>query len=179
MKLAWNAPSANGGGITDYVIRRSVDGTTWTTVGDGVSTAKTFTVGGLRNGTPYRFQVAAKNAVGVGLWSATVMATPKWKPAAPSGLRAAVAPAAGVGSRQVKLTWTAPSSNGSAISDYIIQRSASGKRWTTVSDGISTARSRLVARLSNGTVYRFRVAARNAVGVGAWSAVIRASPRGR
>ena len=91
---------ANGGGITDYVIQRSTNGVTWTTVSDGVSPAKTFTVRGLRNGTPYRFRVAAKNAVGIGPSSATAIATPKWKPAAPTGLRAAVAPAPGVSSRR-------------------------------------------------------------------------------
>jgi hypothetical protein len=45
-------------------------------------------------------------------------ATPVWKPAAPSGLRAAAA------SRQVTLTWNAPASNGKPITDYVIQRSA-------------------------------------------------------
>ena len=98
-------------------------------------------------------------------------ATPRWKPAAPSGLRGVA------GSRKVTLTWNLPSSNGSAITDYVIQRSANGKPWTTVRDGVSTTRRTVVGSLTNGTSYRFRVAAKNAVGAGPWSAIVRATPR--
>jgi Fibronectin type III domain len=98
----------------------------------------------------------------------------------PTGLGAAVAPARGVRSGQVKLTWDPPSSTrGSAISDYVIQRSTNGQIWRTVRDGVSTTRTRLVSRLTNGTPYRFRVAAKNAVGVGSWSVAVRATPRAR
>jgi Fibronectin type III domain len=44
---------------------------------------------------------------------------------------------------------------------------------------VSTARSHTVTRLTNGTTYRFRVAARNAVGQSAWSAAVRAAPHPR
>jgi Fibronectin type III domain len=180
VKLSWAGPADDGGRATvDYVVQRSVDGTVWTTVNDGVSTARTYPVGGLTNGTRYRFRIAARNAIGQGPWSAIVQATPRWKPAAPGGVRAAVAPAAGVGSRQVKLTWTAPSNNGAAITDYFIQRSTNGTTWNTVADGVSTARSHLVSRLTNGVQYRFRIAARNLVGQGPWSAVVRATPHAR
>ncbi len=178
VKLTWIAPSANGSAIRDYLIQWSIDGTTWTTVDDGVSTAQSYVVTRLTNGTQYRFRLAAINAVGQSPWSSIVPATPRWKPAAPGGLRAAVAPTTGVGSRQVKLTWNAPASTGgSALTDYAIQRSTDGVKWTTVVDGVSTARSYVVARLTNGTQYRFRVAARNAVGQGPWSTVVRATPR--
>ena len=63
------------------------------------------------------------------------------------------------------------------ITDYVIQRSAGSKPWTTVGDGVSTTRRSLIGGLTNGTSYRFRVAAKNAVGVGAWSAAVRATPR--
>jgi hypothetical protein len=180
VKLSWVAPADTGGrAVVDYLIQRSVDGTTWTTVADGVSTTRTHLVTGLANGTRYRFRIAARNAIGQGPRSAIVQATPRWKPAAPGGVRAAVAPAAGVGSRQVKLTWTAPSNNGAAITDYVIQRSTNGTTWNTVADGVSTARSHLVSRLTNGVQYRFRIAARNVVGQGPWSAVVRATPHAR
>jgi hypothetical protein len=60
--------------------------------------------------------------------------------------------------------------------DYVIQI-AKGQRWSTVRDGVSTTRTRIVTRLTNGTTYRFRVAAKNDVGRGPWSAVVRSTPR--
>jgi hypothetical protein len=99
VRLTWNTPtSANGAAVTDYVIQSSIDGGPWTTVDDGESTATSFTVGGLANGTTYVFRVAAVNAVCTGTWSGTVDATPAWTPAAPGDLTAAVAPESGVGS---------------------------------------------------------------------------------
>ena len=122
----------------------------------------------------------SRNAFGDSTWSVAVADKHRWKPSAPGGLRAAVAPAPGVGSGQVKLTWNAPAATGgAAITDYVIQRSTTGFTWKAVRDGVSTARSVLVRGLANGTQYRFRVSARNAVGQGAWSAIVRATPRAR
>jgi hypothetical protein len=44
---------------------------------------------------------------------------------------------------------------------------------------VSTARRSTITGLTNGTTYRFRVAAKNAVGVGPWSTTVRAIPRAR
>jgi titin len=171
-RLTWTAPDSNGSPLTDYIVQRSTDGATWTTIRDGVSTATATTVSGLTNGTRYQFRVAAANGVGAGPWSSPVQATPVAKPGRPSALRAT----AGVG--RVRLTWTAAASNGSPITDYIVQR-AIGRRWITVNDGVRTAPSATVTGLTNGTSYRFRVAAKNAVGQGAWSAAVRAIPHAR
>jgi hypothetical protein len=181
VKLTWTAPASSGGAtITDYIIQRSTNGVTWTTVSDGVSTARSRLVSGLTNRTSYQFRVAAVNAAGQGPFSAIVRATPRWKPAAPGRVTAAVAPTPGVGSRQVRLTWNAPAATGGAtITDYVIQRSTTDTTWARLRDGVSTARSTLVRRLTNGTRYRFRVAAVNAAGQGPWSATIRATPRAR
>ena len=66
-------------------------------------------------------------------------------------------------SGQIRLTWTAPLSNGgSAITDYIIQRSPNGSTgWVTITDGVSTTTGYTVTGLTNGTRYYFRVFARN------------------
>jgi hypothetical protein len=178
VSVTWSSPADGGLVITDYVIQQSTDGTNWTTVNDGVSTSRTHITTRLTNGTRYLFRVAAVNGLGVGPWSAPVVATPRWKPTAPQSLRAAVAPR--VGSRQVKLAWSAPAATGgAAVTDYVIQRSINGTTWTTINDGVSTARAHLVRRLTNGTPYRFRVAARNAVGQSRWSVTVRATPRAR
>lgn len=174
--LAWTAPAANGSAITDYAIESSGDGVTWTTVDHAASAGTAVTVGGLTNGSPYSFRVAALNGVGQGLWSDQVAATPTGTPAVPGGLSAAVAPVAGVRSGQVKLTWTAPSDNGSAISDYLIEQSVDGTTWTTVPDGVSTSTTSSVAGLTNGSQYWFRVAATNAVGRSEWSTITSGTP---
>jgi hypothetical protein len=179
VKLTWNAPASDWLPIVDYVIEASVDGTTWTTVNDGVSTATTYTVSGLTNGTQYSYRVAARNAFLTGAWTPAITAMPAWVPGAPGGLTTAVAPTAGVGSGQVKLTWTAAASNGAAITDYVIESSVDeGTTWTTVNDGVSPATSYTVSGLTNGTQYSFRVAAKNAVASGAWTAAVLATPLG-
>jgi uncharacterized repeat protein (TIGR02543 family) len=69
--VVWSTPASNGSTITDYLIKYSLsaDGT-YTTFADGVSTATSATVTGLTNGTAYYFEVAAKNSVGTGSYSA-------------------------------------------------------------------------------------------------------------
>ncbi len=178
VKLTWTAPANGGSAITDYRIEKSLDGTTWTSVDDEVSTNPTSTVSGLTNGMTVKFRVAAQNAIGVGT-PAVVTTSPRWKPEAPGGLTAAVAPASGVGAGQVKLTWDAPASNGSAITDYVIEKSADGTTWTTVDDGVSTTTATTIDALTPRTRYSFRVAARNAVGIGPASVIVQASPIGR
>ena len=83
------------------------------------------------------------------------------------------------GDSSVALAWDPPKSvGGTPILDYIIQSSTDGGvTWTTFNDGISAATSATVTGLVNGTIYVFRVQARNAVnettGIddGIWSTV--------
>ena len=72
-------------------------------------------------------------------------------------------------SGQAVVTWTAPSSGTSSISDYVIQFSADNGTWTTFNDGTRTTTNATVTGLSNGTSYRFRVAAVTSVGTGTYS----------
>jgi titin len=172
VRLSWLLPASNGGAVvTDYIIQRSANGTSgWVTISDGVRTTTSYTVTGLVNGTRYYFRVLAKNATGSSPASNVVNAIPRTVPGAPSGLRATPR------LRSVTLTWNAPATGGAPITDYIIQRSTNGTTWTTVTDGLSTARTYTVTGLSSGVTYRFRVAARNAAGIGAYSAVVTGRP---
>jgi hypothetical protein len=168
VKLAWTAPNNDGGpDITDYVISMS-DGGSSQVVDDGVSTATTYTVHGLTNGKPYSFAVGAKNTYGVGN-VATTEATPLWTPSAPDGLTAMTAPAPGVGSGQVALSWSASADNGKQVTGYVIEQSVDGTLWTAVADASSTTTSFTVDGLTNGIRYSYRVAAQNELGLGAWS----------
>jgi predicted phage tail protein len=174
-RLRWLAPSSNGGAaISDYRVQRSANGgRTWRRFGDGVSTARTVTVTGLANGHRYWFRVAAVNRVGRGPWSAAASAVPATVSSAPRQLSATRA------YRAAKLSWLAPWSNGgAAITDYRVQRSANGGRtWRRVRDGVSTRRAATVNGLTSGQRYSFRVRAKNRAGLGAWSAIVRITPR--
>ena len=87
-------------------------------------------------------------------------------PPAPTGLTATA------GNAQASLSWTAPTGviAQAPVSDYVVQFSSnSGSSWSTFSDGTSTLTSATVTGLTNSTAHVFRVAAVNAVGVGAYS----------
>jgi hypothetical protein len=83
-------------------------------------------------------------------------------PAAPTNITATAYDSA------VELLWTPPGAGSAAITDYVIQYTADGGAWNTVSDGTSTDTSFVVANLTNGTPYQFRIAAVNAVGTGTY-----------
>jgi hypothetical protein len=175
VRLSWSAPASTGGApITDYVVQRSADGgRTWRRVRDGISTDRTVSVSGLTNGRRYRFRVAAVNSVGRGPWSATASAVPATVPRAPRQLTGTRA------HRAVRLTWLKPRWNGGAvIKDYVVQRSRNGGRtWIRVRDGVSRTRAVTVTGLVSGHRYTFRVSAKNRVGRGAWSELVRVTPR--
>jgi peptidoglycan/xylan/chitin deacetylase (PgdA/CDA1 family) len=164
--LTWTAPSSNGSPITSYLITPYIGGTAQAPVPTG-SPVNSFTVTGLINGTAYTFTVAAINAVGRGPDSTPSSAITPTAPS-PPGAPTAVGGSAGDGS--VALTWSAPSSNGgSAITGYRVTPSIGGTAQTPVLTG-STATSFTVNGLTNGTAYRFTVAAINGVGTGPESA---------
>ena len=81
------------------------------------------------------------------------------------------------GNEQVSLSWTGAFSAGPSVSDYVIQYSSDdGISWTTFSDGTSTSTSATVTGLTNGTTYKFRVAAVNSIGTGDYSATVTGGP---
>ena len=82
--LGWSAPASNGGSpITGYRITPFIGTTAQTAILTG-STATSYTVTGLTNGTAYTFTVAAINANGTGAASsASAPITPSAVPGAP------------------------------------------------------------------------------------------------
>lgn len=167
--IAWSVPAANGAAIVGYRLQRSSDnGVTWTAATVAPVVGVRAAVLGLINGTRYVFRVAAVNAVGRGPFSENATSftvTPVGLPGAPRIM--SVLPMNG----QVNLWWQAPAaSGGGIINDYILQRSTdNGKTWVTVTDPVAPALAATVSGLVNGRAYRFRVAAVNAAGRGAFS----------
>jgi hypothetical protein len=163
--VSWTAPVSDGGSpIVGYVVTPFVAG-----VSQGpryvVGTATTHTVTGLANGTTYRFKVRAWNAIGVSPFSARSNAvTPAVTvPTAPT----IGAVTAGPGSAQV--SWSAPASDGgSPIVGYVVTPyvgfASQGPRYY-----LGSTTTQTVTGLTNGTTYRFKVRAWNAVGVSPFS----------
>ncbi len=172
--LTWTAPSNGGSAITGYKIYRSTASgaeTLLTTVGSVTS----YTNSGLTNGVTYFYKVAAVNAKGTGAMSSEVKAIPHATtatvPGAVTGLTATATGASGV----IKLTWTAPSNGGSAITGYKIYRGWSSGTETYVTT-IGPTTSFTNTWMTNGVTYYYKVAAVNAIGTGAMSAEVHAAP---
>jgi len=157
--VAFTEPSNRGTGTPTYTATSSPGGFTASGAGSPL------VVTGLANGTAYTFTVTASNAFGSSTSAASNSVTPAGVPATPA------APTPTAGNASVALSWTAPSDNGSAITDYLIYHATSATgTYTQFSDTVSATTSVTVTGLANGTAYFFKIIAVNAVGNSALSA---------
>ncbi len=162
--LSWTAST----GATSYNVKRATtSGGPYTTVKTGL-TATSYTDTGLTNGTTYYYVVSAVNAGGESPNSAEASAKPVLSlPAVPANL------AITVGDKQLGLSWTA--SKG-AVSYNVKRATTSGGSYTTVKTGLTTT-NYTDTGLNNGTKYYYVVSGVNAIGEGANSAEVSATPR--
>ena len=184
--LAWTAPASGGAPIRGYIIDRgtSPDGETGAAVNGSLVTGTSYTVTGLTNGTRYYFKVFAVNAVGQSPPSAEASATlPPIVPSSPpvSSATTPTAPAtastsapafaaptgltATAGNTLVRLSWTAPASDGgSSVTSYKVYIATAPGVQGSRAIGGSKSTGATVTGLPNGTVYYFMVTAVNAAG---------------
>jgi subtilisin family serine protease len=165
--LNWLAPASDGGSaISSYTATASPGGATCTTSGLGC------TISGLTNGTSYSVTVRASNAIGSGPASGSVSATPATVPGAPTGLVATALRPSGI-----RLTWSAPTSNGgSSVTGYQIYRSTvKGAETPHATVGLTTTFTDLAT--ASGVRYYYRVAAINVIDSGPLSAEVSARAR--
>lgn len=168
----WTAPSDDGGSaVTGYVLqyRRSTTSsyTTYGTVGNVLE----YTISGLTNGYTYYFRVAAVNSVGTGSYSTESASVVVGQvPAAVGTPTLSAGYATSLTDTTLTLSWTAPNSYGSRITDYLIQygTSSSGP-WTVYAETTSTTTTATITGLNATTTYYYRVAAISTVGTGPYS----------
>ncbi|MFI7056684.1 putative Ig domain-containing protein [Streptosporangium canum] len=157
--VSWTAPASNSGTITGYIVTPYRNGVAQTPVTFNASaTSRTLT--GLTADVPYTFTVAAVNAIGTG------SASPASNPVVPYNVPGRpVITAATAGTSAATLTWTAPASNGSAVTGYVVTPYINGVAQPAQTF-TSTATTQIVTGLTPGTAYTFTVTAVNAAGPG-------------
>jgi len=118
-----------------------------------------FIITGLTIGTSHALRLRARNNIGVGEWSNSVIITPIAVPSAP------VINSSSSGDSQLTINYTAPSDGGSAITSY--QYTLNG--GSTVTSFSSIVNPFIITGLTNGTSYNVQLRALNEAGTGAWS----------
>lgn len=166
LEMAAGARPAAGGGGSKGGGGKAGAAAAWAKVWQGPDTA--CSVSGLLPGRTYQFRVRASSNQGLGPWCEAAGGTTL--PAAPSAPGRPV-----VGQRaatSLKVRWALPADeNGAPVSGYVLQARPAGgggdAPWHEAYAGVEMAAR--VAGLEPGTSYELRVAARNRVGLGAWS----------
>lgn len=153
--ITFKLVALQAGGVKLYV---NGSGTESATIATGTFTNKQFWFGGYQSGGTVSYDnVVVTEPVTGPFEPVNIITTP--------------------GSTQMGLSWTAGDSNGSPITDYIIEyKPTANVSWSTFNDGTSTNTSTTVTGLTNGLSYSFRVSAVNANGTSDSSAVTIAMP---
>ena len=177
--MSWVTPANNGSAILRYqyfifdATNENVF-TPWTNIPGSSATTTSHTATGLTNGNTYGISIRAVNHIGVGRDSLADSKTPGTFPTAPRNLTAEP------GDTQSRLKWTAPASNGgNTIDGYEYQQKAGTNAygsWTDISGANANTTEHTVTGLTNGTIYRFKVRAKNPMGEGPASNEATATP---
>ena len=162
--VSWRAPTRAGDtAVTDYDVRRQASGSTTWTSHAFTGTGKSTTITGLTAGTAYNVQVRARNSHGASDWSASGAGTPNEAPGRPAAPSVSAASAT-----SLRVSWTAPTNNGTAITEYDVEYRKGTAAWQAHSfDGTGT--STTIAGLTVGATYSVRVRAGNVFGESAYS----------
>lgn len=177
LTATWTAPTAVSG-ISHYNVQRCTARANnlgvWSCISGwsnaGTATDTSHVVTGLLGSTSYSVRVQAANAAGTSGWSNTYTITtdPPTAPETPSEFTATA------GNRQVRLSWTAPATNGARIQRYTITCTNNGTpvpnsnhRCDQASPDntyTTTGTSYSISGLTNGNSYTFTVLATNSAG---------------
>jgi hypothetical protein len=153
------APAGHYAGDGAYFASAGVDNGPLHALQNGVSGGN----GVYHYGSTSAFPASTYNSTNY--WVDVVFAGSATAPAAPTSVSASA------GNASATVTWTAPSTGGSAITSYTVTPYVGTTAQTpTVVSGSPPATTATVTGLTNGTAYTFTVSATNAIGVGPESA---------
>ena len=167
INLSWSAPSSGGSAITGYKIEYKSGTGSYSVLANTASTAYSHT--GLTTGTAYTYKVSAINSIGTSTASSESSATPTStsQPAASTAPGSPSLTATAVSATQINLSWSAPSSGGSAITGYKIEaKKSTGSYETLVANTASTLTTYSHTGLITGATYYYHVSAINSIGTG-------------
>ena len=175
IELAWLPPDSDGGAeITAYQIQISNDGTNWrdlTTISAEDGTTHTDLV--LEMGGTRHYRVAAVNVAGAGPWSNVAVGSTS-SPQVPGPPLNPEAQPQGIS--EIELSWEAPATDGgNPITGFEVEVSTDGAQWAALATTTPRVMFYLDTGLQTESTRRYRVAARNAVGLGQWSEVATAT----
>lgn len=160
--LTWGLPQSSSTlGLTGYVVRRGTfpDAITETVLDSSDPALVAWSNSGLTNGVTYYYTVTAKNAAGEGATSAAASATPRTEPGAPTN----VALLSLVD--EVRITWTAPlSDGGTLVTGYRIRWNLQGD--ATIYDVELGSTTTYLHSGISASIRCYRVQALNAAGYG-------------
>ncbi len=169
--VEWAVPNDKGSPITGYRIEQRVGSGNWSTPIELTTT--TYTASSLTNGISYSYRVSARNAKGWSTPSTAFAAVPSTVPGAVTGLKTEISVL------EVKLIWTelpVNANGGSAVTNYNVSMRTVGGQWRQAPGGEVVTGTNFTVTDLLATAYEFRVAAVNAKGLGAYSAVVSATP---
>jgi hypothetical protein len=160
-----NITSIDNGGSSITGYKYSVDGDAEQSV---TTTASSFEITGLTNGTSYSIVVKGVNVVGPGTESDASYATPVTNPSPPTGLSAVA------GNGQLTISFTPGDNGGSAVTNY--SYSIGTGAFTEFSPATGAVSSVTVTGLTNGTSSSIRLKAITDVGTSTESSSVSGTP---
>ncbi|XP_052426981.1 protein sidekick-2 isoform X3 [Carassius gibelio] len=167
VRLIWQPPSQPNGIILAYQITYRLNSTNSNTATFDVlnSSARQYTVTGLRPESVYVFRIRAQTRKGWGEAAEALVVTTE-KRARPQPTSRPAVPQENVLARSVLLSWEPGSDGLSPVRYYTVQvRELPEKNWTVHSASVShESSSYIVDRLKPFTSYQFRVKATNDIG---------------
>ncbi len=154
-KLVWRD---NSGNEEQFIIQRSLDGTTWTDLAYLEANVKSYQVANLQRGVTYYFRIAASNQYGASEWVSCSFAVPTGVPEAPSNVRFSEYDDE---SKVFEMSWDDNSTNELY---FKVEYSTDGETWGGARTVSANTNSVEWSNLTEGQIYHFRVSAWNNYG---------------